>query len=418
MIDPMIIREKPELVKENLRKRYKDPKLADEFLKYDIEWRKKQKELDNLRHERNKKSSEIAKVKKSGGDISEVIAEVKKIDSQISELEKEVKLLNEKRISILYKIPNILAEDVPIAESEEGSVTIKKWGSTDKVLDITHDQILEKLNLLDTKKASEISGARFYYLKNQLVQLNLALIQFTINRLIKRGFTPLWVPYMIKEEYMKGAAELEDFKETLYKIEGENLYLIPSAEQAIVPFHAGEIFQEGELPKKYVGFSTNFRREAGAHGRDTKGIFRVHQFDKVEKIIFSKPEESWKMFDLMVETSEEVIQKLGLPYRLINIASGDLNNSAAKKIDLEAWIPTQGKYRELMSCSNCTDYQARNLKIRVARSDGSIEYAHILNCTGIATERALVAIATNYYEDGKISVPKALRKYVDFEVIG
>ncbi len=418
MIDPALIREKPEFVKENTKKRFKDPKLVDKFLELDLSWRKKQKELDELRHQRNQKSAEIAKLKKEGKDIASVISEVRKIDEEIEKLEAEVKKLNEERIKVLYQIPNILAEDVPIAETEEGNEVIKTWGKAEKTLDLTHDQILEKLDLIDIKKASKVSGARFYYLKNQLVQLNLALIQFAMDYLIKKGFTPLWVPYAIKEEYMRGAAELEDFKETLYKIEGEDLYLIPSAEQAIVPYHAGEIFQEGELPKKYVGFSTNFRKEAGAHGRDTKGIFRVHQFDKVEKIIFSKPEESWKMFDLLVQTSEEIIQKLEIPYRLVNIASGDLNNSAAKKIDLEAWIPTQGKYRELMSCSNCTDYQARNLKIRVARANGEIEYVHILNCTGLAMQRTLVAIATNYYEDGKIIVPKALRKYVDFGVIG
>ncbi len=417
MIDPALIREKPELVKENMKKRFKDPKLVDKFLEVDTLWRKKQKELDNLRHERNEKSAEIAKLKKEGKSIENVIAEVRKLDVKIKELEDEVKRINKERIKILYNIPNLLADDVPIAETEEESITIKTWGKAEKKIDLTHDQILEKFDLVELKKASKVSGARFYYLKNQLVQLNLALIQFAMEYLIKKGFTPLWVPYMIKEEYMRGAAELEDFQETLYKIEGEDLYLIPSAEQSILPMHAGDLFQEGELPKKYVGFSTNFRREAGAHGRDTKGIFRVHQFDKVEKIIFSKPEESWKMFDLLLQTSEEVVQKLGIPYRLINIASGDLNNSAAKKVDLEAWIPTQGKYREIMSCSNCTDYQARNLKIRMVRSNGEIEYVHILNCTGLATERTLVALVTNYYEDGKIIVPKALRKYVDFEVI-
>ncbi len=417
MIDPNLIRKNPEFVKENIKKRFQNPEIVDVFLEIDERWRKLSKEIDELRHRRNEITKEVIERKKLGKKIDDLIKESKMIDKKVEEIEKRVKELNSKRVSLLYRIPNILEENVPIAETEEGNITVRKWGNPKEKEVPPHDQILEKLNCLDTKKASEVSGARFYYLKDKLVKLNLALIQFAMETISKKGYTPLWVPFMLKEKYMKGAAELQDFKETLYKIEGEDLYLIPSAEQSIISYHANQLFQEGDLPKKYVGFSTNFRREAGAHGKDTKGIFRVHQFDKVEQIIFSKPENSWEYFEELISNIEEIFRKLKIPYRVVSIASGDLNNSAAKKYDLEAWMPAQKKYREMGSCSNCLDYQSRNLMIRLVRGNGEIDYVHTLNCTGLATERAIVAIVENYYEDGVIVVPEVLKRYLDFEVI-
>ena len=415
MIDPDLIRKNPEKIKEYIKNRFQDERIVDEFLKKDQDWRKKSKELDEKRKLRNGINKEIAERIKKKENYKELKEKAKGLDEEIEKLEDKVKKLNEIRINTLYRIPNILS-NVPIAKDESKNVIIKKWGKPreDEVPD--HEEILTKLKQLDVKKASEVSGARFYYLKDKLVKLNLALINFGFDFLIKKGYKPIWVPFAIREKYMKGAAELLDFKETLYKIKDEDLYLIPSAEQAIVSYHANEILQEGNLPLKYVGFSTNFRKEAGAHGKDTKGIFRVHQFDKIEQIIFSLPEDSWKFFEELNKNTQEIYQKLGLPYRVVNIVSGELNNSAARKYDIEVWMPSQKKYREVGSCSNCLDYQARNLMIRVSRNKG-IEYLHTLNCTGIATERTIVAIVENYYKDGKITIPKVLRKYTGFDEI-
>ena len=415
MIDPNLIRKDPEKIKEYVKNRFQDEKIVDEFIELDNSWRNKSKELNEKRRLRNNINKEIGIRIKKKEDYKDLKEKAKILDKEIEELENEVKKLNEKRINVLYKIPNILS-DVPIAKDESENVVIKKWGKPKEANIPNHEEILTKLGQLDIKKASEVSGARFYYLKDKLVKLNLALINFGFDFLIEKGFKPVWVPYIIRGKYMKGAAELLDFKETLYKLENEDLYLIPSAEQAIVSYHANDIIQEGDLPLKYVGFSTNFRKEAGAHGKDTKGIFRVHQFDKIEQVIFSSPEKSWKYFEELHNNTQEIYQKLGIPYRVVSIVSGGLNNSAARKYDIEGWMPSQKRYRELGSCSNCLDYQARNLMIRLSKNTG-IEYLHTLNCTGIATERTIVAIVENYYEDGKIIVPKVLRKYTGFDEI-
>ncbi|GAI80895.1 unnamed protein product, partial [marine sediment metagenome] len=268
----------------------------------------------------------------------------------------------------------------------------------------------------DTKKASEVVGSRFYYLKGDMVLLNLALIRFALDKLISKGYTPLWTPFFIKHEIMKAAAELADFEEQLYKIQDEDLFMIATSEQTLAAYHYNEIIDPNLFPLKYAGVSTCFRREAGSHGKDTLGIFRVHQFEKVEQYVFCKPDNSWNIFEELISNTEEIYKELNIPYRIVNIASGELNDNAAKKYDLEAWFPASEKYRELVSCSNCLDYQARKLKIRVGKvgSTQKKEIAHTLNSTAVATERTICCILENYQnKDGTVRVPKAIQKYMN-----
>jgi len=265
--------------------------------------------------------------------------------------------------------------------------------------------------LVETEKAAELAGERAYYLKGDLFRLNQALIQFSMDLLREKGFTPMQTPYMLKHKPMAAAAELEDFEEQLYKIEDEDKYLIATSEQTLATFHLDEILQPDELPKKYAGFSTNFRQEAGKHGQQTRGIWRVHQFEKVEQYIFCEPDDSWKLHEELLNNAQEVMEKLELPYRVVNVCTGDMNDNAAKKYDIEVWRPPIGKYGEVVSCSNCTDYQARKVGVRIRRG-GDNETAHTLNATAVATSRIMTAIIENNQTDQGIRIPEALQPYM------
>jgi seryl-tRNA synthetase len=416
MLDIKLFRENPELIKESEKKRFKDPSLVDKVIEYDKRWRERLKEMQELKKKKNELSREIAKLK--GEEREKLIIEATKLDEKIKGLEREVKFLLEERDKYRYNIGNILHESVPVAPTEEGNEVVREWGKI-REFDFKpkpHADLIERF--AEIERASKISGARTYYLKEDLVLLNLALIDFALRKLKEKGFILMWTPYFIKEEFMRGASELADFKDQLYKIENEDLYLIATSEQSLASLHANEVLKEEELPLKYASYSACFRREAGAHGKDTKGIFRVHQFDKVEQFVFCKPEESWKIFEELIRNAEKLYHALRLPYRIVNIASGEMNDNAAKKYDLEVWFPAQKKWRELVSCSNCTDYQARKLNIRFGKYGGKKEFVHTLNSTAIATERTITAILENYQrEDGKIEVPKVLQKFVGKEVI-
>jgi len=416
MLDIKLFRENPEIIKESEKKRFKDPSIVDKVIEYDKKWRERLKEMQELKKKKNEISNKIAK--SEGEEKEKLIIEATNLDEKIKGLEREVKFLLEERDRYRYKIGNILHKSVPIAPTEEGNEIVRSWGKI-REFDFEpkkHADLIERF--AEIEKASKISGARCYYLKEDLVLLNLSLIDFALRKLKEKGFILMWTPYFIKEEFMRGASELSDFKEQLYKIEGEDLYLIATAEQSLVSLHADEVLEEKNLPLKYVGYSTCFRREAGAHGKDTKGIFRVHQFDKVEQFVFCKPEESWEIFEELIKNAEEFYQDLGLPYRIVNIASGEMNDNAAKKYDLEVWFPAQKKWRELCSCSNCTDYQARKLNIRFGKYGGKKEFVHTLNSTAIATQRTITAILENFQmKDGKIEVPKVLRKFIGKDVI-
>lgn len=405
---------------ETEKKRFKNPENAKKVLEFDLLWRNVLQEIQDLRRQRNDLSNEISQFKKSGEqeNANSTIEKSKQIKETIDALEKKKIEYLEEREKFRYIIGNDLHKSVPIGETEESNTIIREYGEK-PIFDFepsSHVNIIHDINGADIKKASEVVGSRFYYLKGDLVLLNLALLRFALDKLISKGYEPLWTPFFIKHEIMKAAAELADFENQLYKIHDEDLYLIATSEQTLAAYHYDEIIDRERLPLKYAGISSCFRREAGSHGKDTLGIFRVHQFEKVEQYIFCKPENSWDLFDELISNAEEIYRELEIPYRIVNIASGELNDNAAKKYDLEAWFPSSGKFRELVSCSNCLDYQARKLKVRVGKVGASQkkEIAHTLNCTAIATERTICCILENYQnKDGTVSIPKVLQKYMN-----
>ncbi|MHA1892950.1 MAG: serine--tRNA ligase, partial [Candidatus Helarchaeota archaeon] len=297
----------------------------------------------------------------------------KQIKTQIERVENKQKEYLEKREEFRYMVGNIVHESVPIAETEEGNEIIREVGKLPEFNfdPESHVNLIELINGADTKKASEVVGSRFYYLKGDLVLLNLALMRYALDHLMKKNYFPMWTPFFIKHEVIKAAAELADFEEQLYKVQDEDLFMIATSEQTLAAYHYDEIIDPERLPLKYAGISSCFRREAGSHGKDTLGIFRIHQFEKVEQFIFCKPEDSWQFHEELIRNAEELYQGLEIPYRIVNIASGELNDNAAKKYDLEAWFPASKTYRELVSCSNCLDYQARKLKIRMGKVGGA-----------------------------------------------
>ncbi|RLJ00838.1 MAG: serine--tRNA ligase [Candidatus Aenigmatarchaeota archaeon] len=418
MLDIKLFRENPEKIKKSEKDRFKDVSVVDKVIDFDKRWRERLDEIQKLKHEKNQISEEIGLLKRAKKDAEDLIVKASKTDDEISKLEREVQFLKEERETYRYKIGNILDKSVPVAPTEEDNITVRTFGEQ-KEFEFTpkgHAELVERFAELE--RAARISGARTYYLKGDLVLLNLALIDFGIKSLIKKGFLPVQTPFFINKKHMKAAAELADFEETLYKLEGEDSYLIATSEQSIASLHSEEILGEETLPLKYAGYSTCFRKEAGSHGKDTKGIFRVHQFEKIEQFIFSNPKDSWKLFEELINNTEEIYQALELPYRIVNIASGELNDNAAKKYDLEAWFPAQKKYRELGSCSNCTGFQAAKLNVKFGKHGGNKELVHTLNSTAIATERTIACILENYQqEDGSIIVPKVLRAFVGKEVI-
>ncbi len=415
MLDVKLIRENPDLIKENQKKRGYDEKEIDIFLKLDEKWRKLKQQIDFLRSKRNKISREINEAKKQKKDISLLIKKAKIIPKEIEKKEKECEKINNQRLEVLKSIPNLIDESVPIGDESKKKV-IKKYGTPKKGKE-GHAEIMEKYCLIDTKKASEVAGARFYYLKNELVKLNHALIDFALDFLIKRGFQPIQPPYMLRKKILEGALTLDAFKDAIYKIDGEDLYLIGTAEHSLNALFFNEVIQERELPIRLVGISPCFRKEAGAHGKDTKGIFRVHQFEKVEQFIFCKPEESWKEFQLILNNSVEMFKLLGIPFQVAVLASQDISRVSAKTIDLEGWFPSQNCYRELGSCSNCLDYQARRSNTRY-QDKSELRFVHTLNNTAIATERMLTClIENNIKKNGIIKIPEVLWKYTGFKEI-
>jgi len=419
MLDIKLIREKPEYVRENLKRRGDPEKLEmlDSLIKWDKEWRKNLTELNELRHQRRKITNEIAQLKKSGKEIAGKIEEAREIDAKIEVLEKKVKEFEEKVNYYLMRLPNLLHESVPYGVDENDNITVKTWGEIPKfdfkVKD--HIELGLSLEIMDIERAAKVAGARFYYLKGLGVLLDMALINFALNELIKKGYKPVEPPYMMRRKAYEGTTALTDFEEMLYKIEDEDLYLIATSEHPIAAMYMNEVLNAEELPLKFVGVSACFRREAGAHGKDTRGIFRTHQFNKVEQFIFCLPEQSWEMHEELLRNAEGLVQKLGLPYRVVNVCTGDIGSFAAKKYDIEVWMPAQNRYREIISCSNCTDYQARRLNIRYREKEGAPPkgVVHTLNSTALATGRTIVAILENYQqEDGSVLIPKVLRPYM------
>lgn len=417
MLDIKFIRENPDIVKKDLKKRFVQTQVrfVDDLLKYDAEWRKLKPKLDELRHRRNVLSEEVNKLKKQNQPIERQIKEVKEIPHKIKEIESKMDLLEEKMAYIVARLPNITHKSVPTGKDENNNKTIRIWGKKTKKPK-SHVDLLASLDIADIEAAAKVSGARFFYLKNELVLLDLALQRFALDLLAKKGFTLIEPPAMLEKRPYEGVTDMVDFHDMLYKIEGEDLYLIATSEHPLAAMHMNKTLSN--LPLKYAGVSPCFRKEAGAHGKDTKGIFRVHQFNKVEQFIFCEPKDSWKLFDELLKNAEEIMKKLKIPYRVVNIASGALNDVAAKKCDIEAWFPVQKKYREVVSCSNCTDFQARSLNIRYLEKDKK-EFVHTLNSTAIATGRVMAAILENFQQkNGTINIPTVLHKYTGFKKIG
>lgn len=417
MLDVKLLRERPEVIRDDLKKRGWLDKLplVDEAAAADSEWRQTKKRVDDLRHAQNKLTTEVAALKKAGKDASEKLAEVKGVPDEIARLDKRADELQSRVREVLMSLPNILHASVPVGPDEGGNVTVRTWGEPRK-FDFSpkdHQDLLVGLGLLDVERAAKISGARFFFLKGDAMRLEQSIMRYAVDFLSKRGFTAVGPPLMMRRDAYAGVVDLADFGPVIYKLEGDDLYLIATSEHPLVSMHMDEILPGSSLPIRYCGFSPNFRAEAGAHGKDTKGIFRTHQFYKVEQVVFARPEESWAIHEELIGNAEAIFQSLGLHYRVVNICTGDIGTVAAKKYDLEAWMPVQERFREMVSCSNCTDYQARRLMIRYREKPGSEPLLlHTLNSTAVTT-RALVAIVENFQQrDGSIAIPKPLVPYM------
>ena len=414
-----MIRENPE----NIRKMLKDRDVQfDLDLLLDLD--KKRREMiistDELRKKKNEMSVKISEAKKTGSEVTPIIQEMQLVSQELTKLE-EVQHETELEYSKLaLTIPNVLHESVPCGDDSVNK-EIREWGTIPQfdfeVKD--HIDISENLNLLELERAAKTAGARFYYLKDDLVKLNQSLIQFGLDFLSEKGYTLSQPPYMINRKAMEGAVILDDFEDVIYKIEDQDLYLIGTSEHAMVSMYADEILDGNSLPTRYAAISPCFRKEAGAHGKDQKGIFRVHQFEKIEQFVFAKPEDSWKEHENMIAITEEFFQKLEIPHKVVLLSSGDMGKISAKTYDLEVWMAGQNAYREVVSCSNCLDYQSRRLKIRFRdKTNEDTKYIHTLNSTLIATERTMVAIMENFQtKDGHVNIPNVLQKYMGKKTI-
>ncbi len=415
MLDIKLIRSEPDLVREALCRRGHHAEAAlDESLELDRRRREILVGVEERRSRRNSVSEEIARAKRTREDATATIEAMRLLGDEIKDLEgrlKDVETLLEEE---LLQVPNLPDPTAP-AGGEENSVVMHHWGTPREFAFAPKDHLDLALahDLIDMERGARTSGSRFAYLKGDLVFLQFALVQFAIQRLASKGFRPVVVPVLVRDEAMYGTGFFPTDMQQVYRVEADGLNLVGTSEVPLAALHMGEILDEAALPLRYVGYSSCFRREAGAAGKDTRGIFRVHQFDKVEMFSFSAPDKSSEEHDFMRSIEEEILQELGLPYRAVNIAAGDLGAPAAKKYDLEVWLPSQARYREVTSCSNCTDYQARRLKVRAKGAKGGPYLIHTLNGTVIAVGREIIAIMENYQtEDGHIEVPAALRPFL------
>jgi len=418
LMDVKLIRENPEVVVGNLKRRGAVDRipLVSQATTADSDWRRYKTEVDRLRHRQNELTAEVASLKKKGAPIEYKVKEVKDIPQKIKDLEAKSAEASAKLNSALMKLPNILHESVPTGKDENESVTVRTWGERPDfgIHPKDHIDLLTALDMVDMERGAKVAGARFFFLKGDAVKLEHAIMQFALDFLRAKGYTTVEPPFMLNRESYEGVVNLEDFGPVIYKIEGEDLHLIATSEHPLVSMHMDEILEVSKLPIKYCGFSPCFRVEAGAHGKDTKGIFRVHQFYKVEQVVFSKPEQSWTIHEELIGNAEEIYRALGIPHRVVLLCSGDTGFMSAKTYDLEAWLPGQGKYREMASASNITDYQSRRLRIRYRekQSDPTI-LVNTLNSTAVVT-RTLVALVENFQQrDGSIKIPKALVPYMD-----
>jgi len=416
MLDLKFVRGNIENVREMIKNRMYDLDMSL-FETFDLERRQRLVVLEELRHQRNRVSEEIAAMKKRGEDASKVIDEMKQVSSDIKVKEKEVSEFVEKLNDLLMVIPNMPHDSVPVGEGEEDNQVIRTWGEKTEMnfAALPHWEIGEKLGILDFACGAKLAGARFVLYRGLGARLERALINFMLDvHTQEHGYTEVLPPFMVNSACMTGTGQLPKFKEDLFKIEDWDLFLIPTAEVPVTNIHREEILSEEQLPLYYVSYTPCFRSEAGSYGKDTRGLIRQHQFNKVELVKFTKPDESYDELEKLTRNAEEILRRLELPYRVVVLCTGDLGFSAAKTYDIEVWLPGQDLYREISSCSNFTNFQSRRAEIRFKRKGGSgTELVHTLNGSGLAVGRTLVAILENYQqEDGSVAVPKALKPYI------
>lgn len=416
MLDIKYIRDNSDDVKKKIGRKGADPTLIDDAIQLDQRRRDLIAKLEENQSELNKLSKEIAVY--HGQQKIDAIKEASVSSEKVKELKPELDKANEEFRKIMLAIPNPPADDVIEGESDKDNTTNRTWGEIPK-FDFTpldNVALAEKLDLFDTERGAKVAGSRFYYLKNELVLLEMALFHYAIDTLVAEGFVPIIPPVLLNRTIMEGAGYIPGMEDEIYKTQ-DDLYLSATAEHPLAGYHMNEVLSEKNLPLRYVGISTAFRREAGSYGKDVRGILRVHQFNKVEMFSIVRPEDSVKEHEYLVSLEEKLMQGLGIPYQVVNICAGDLGAPAAKKFDIEAWMPSENVYRETHSCSNCTDFQARRLNIRYKTKTGKTEFVHTLNGTAFS-ERPLIVILENFQQkDGSIKIPEVLHKYTGFKEI-
>ncbi len=420
MLDARFVRENIDTVKKSLKCRNYALSL-EEFLSFEEQRRSLLKESEELKNRRNVVSEEIGRLRTQKQDASKLIEEMKGVSDKIKELDEKIRLLEENTNEFLLNIPNIPLETVPIGKDETENVEVRKWGEP-RHFDfepLNHWDIGEILGILDFERAAKIAGARFSLTKGYGAKLERALMNFMLDLNTSKGYKEVFPPIIVNKESMKGTGQLPKFEMELFKINDPEFYLIPTAEVPLTNIHRNEILNEKDLPIYYTAYTPCFRREAGSYGKDVRGLIRQHQFNKVELVKFVKPEDSFHELESLTNNAEDILQKLELPYRVVALCTGDLGFAAAKTYDLEVWLPGQQRYREISSCSNFTDFQARRANIRFKREGKKgTEFVHTLNGSGLAIGRTLVAILENYQQkDGSVIVPELLRPYMGVEVI-
>lgn len=421
MLDMRFIRENPELVEESMKKRNMESPV-EKFKELDDKRRDLLYEAEQLKHKRNVNSDKIGELKRNGEDASELISEMQDVSARIKELDQKVADVEDELNDLLLSIPNIPHESVPVGTDEEDNKEVKKWGEP-RNFDFefkAHWDIGEDLDILDFERGGKVTGTRFTFLKGAGAKLERALVNFMLNlHTEEHGYREVFPPFIANADSMTGTGQLPKFKKDMFKLEGRDYYLIPTAEVPVTNMYRDEILDVDQLPEYLTAYSACFRAEAGAHGRDTRGIIRQHQFNKVEMVKFVKPEDSYDELEKITADAEEVLQKLDLPYRVVSLCTGDLTFSSAKTYDLEVWMPAYDTYREISSCSNFEDFQARRAGIRYRpEPDASTEFVHTLNGSGLAIGRTVAAILENYQnEDGTVTVPEVLRPFMGTDII-
>jgi len=417
MLDAKLIRNNPDLVKQAMRNRNKNLDAEiDRFLEIDRERRTLIQKADELKNEQNKASKEIPLLKKQGADTSEIMARMKAISEQIKELDAKLSQLEEQQQTILYSIPNVPHETVPVGKDDSENVEIRRFG-TPRNFEFTplpHWEIGKTLNILDPETAAKVTGARFHFYRGLGARLERAIVNFFLDTHTADGYTEVFPPFMANKDSMTGTGQLPKFAEDMFKLEGLDYYLIPTAEVPVTNMHRDEILDGATLPRYYCAYSACFRAEAGSAGRDTRGLIRQHQFNKVELVKFCEPEKSYEELETLTAQAEKVLQLLGLPYRVVALSTGDLGFSSAKTYDLEVWMPSYGRYLEISSCSNFEDFQARRMAVRYKKGpNDKARLVHTLNGSGVAVGRTVAAILENYQNsDGSVTIPKVLVPYM------